>query len=640
MKRGCCYAFFVLLVLAGIYSWNLFVSVPLKISPETTLYTEPLTSDGRGVDYFAVMETFYPDEMKTEKNSAREILRRLGPGPELRNVLYLSPEEYSADYEYFYTSLGLEPVSPTEKPEVAFTEVKTAFETWLKTQFPDAKEDDATLWERKARFAQTDDYFALEPEFIREWVTQNSPALDVVAEAVTDAEFLALPRVKVKNHPETLSLSLDFTMAFLKEYRQIARGFWIRAQVRVADGDIDGAIADQMTCFKLGRQIQNGACNVLEFQLGVGIEEYGRQFELATNPDAQPTAEYWERMAEIISQNSRKEEALKHVFECDRILYLSMIQDFARQPRLDIWEGYYDFPFSAWLSCDWNHVMTRILELYEKCVLQNQPKLLDEISQKFYTHDIWQVFRLLKRSGRSELLALALLNLVVPASEMVWHDSESATCKNHLQKLGIAMQKYRLEHDGLLPPAFSVDTEGKPLHSWRVLILPYLGGEKCDELYAKIRLDEPWDSEWNRQFHAEMPEVFRCPQGDPTSCDTNYAVIVGENQLFDGTGTGRDYVQMMRENPTRKVAKMSLIIDRPEFVPWMRPDMEQTPEKYTLPSTYENPYRELHNEMFLTVSCTGATNEIPENYDGGSLEEILPFITGEKSMPNQEGDAR
>lgn len=45
------------------------------------------------------------------------------------------------------------------------------------------------------------------------------------------------------------------------------------------------------------------------------------------------------------------------------------------------------------------------------------------------------------------------------------------------------------------------------MHSWTVQLLPYLGKE-AEELYAKIRLDEPWDSEWNAQFHNQMPHVF------------------------------------------------------------------------------------------------------------------------------------
>ena len=42
----------VLLVLLALVYWNFLRSPALKISPETTYITEPLTPDGKRVDYF------------------------------------------------------------------------------------------------------------------------------------------------------------------------------------------------------------------------------------------------------------------------------------------------------------------------------------------------------------------------------------------------------------------------------------------------------------------------------------------------------------------------------------------------------------------------------------------------------------
>ena len=49
---------------------------------------------------------------------------------------------------------------------------------------------------------------------------------------------------------------------------------------------------------------------------------------------------------------------------------------------------------------------------------------------------------------------------------------------------------------------------GKPLLSWRVHILPYL---EQQELYDQFHLDEPWDSEHNRQLISLMPETYIDP---------------------------------------------------------------------------------------------------------------------------------
>ncbi len=74
-----------------------------------------------------------------------------------------------------------------------------------------------------------------------------------------------------------------------------------------------------------------------------------------------------------------------------------------------------------------------------------------------------------------------------------------------LHKLLVALLDYEnAQHH--FPAAASYDNEGKPLLSWRVHILPYLGEEK---LYKEFHLDEPWDSEYNKKLIGRMPAVFR-----------------------------------------------------------------------------------------------------------------------------------
>lgn len=97
----------------------------------------------------------------------------------------------------------------------------------------------------------------------------------------------------------------------------------------------------------------------------------------------------------------------------------------------------------------------------------------------------------------------------------------------NLKLIGTAIQKYSETNGLTLPPAILFDAEdGRALHSWRVLILPYLG-EAEKALYEQIRLDEPWDSKWNARFHNRMPEVFESPsaEGGVDEASTTYAVV-------------------------------------------------------------------------------------------------------------------
>jgi hypothetical protein len=108
-------------------------------------------------------------------------------------------------------------------------------------------------------------------------------------------------------------------------------------------------------------------------------------------------------------------------------------------------------------------------------------------------------------------------------------------CQNNLKQLGMAMHQYADVHDSF-PPAYVTDDEGKPLYSWRVLLLPYL--EEA-HLHEQFNLDEPWDSEHNRTLADMMPSIYMCPSdASNDGSETNYVMIVGGDTLSDGP-TGR-----------------------------------------------------------------------------------------------------
>jgi hypothetical protein len=86
-------------------------------------------------------------------------------------------------------------------------------------------------------------------------------------------------------------------------------------------------------------------------------------------------------------------------------------------------------------------------------------------------------------------------------------------CVNNLKQIVLAQHNYHAKHDHF-PPAFSASKDGKPLLSWRVLILPFLDQQA---LYDQFHLDEPWDSAHNRSLISKIPAVFRCPDENDAS---------------------------------------------------------------------------------------------------------------------------
>ena len=111
---------------------------------------------------------------------------------------------------------------------------------------------------------------------------------------------------------------------------------------------------------------------------------------------------------------------------------------------------------------------------------------------------------------RSRRVADVVASLCMPAFQACYEADRRSSCSGNLQHIALAMLIYQHEH-GTLPPAYTVDADGKPLHSWRVLLLPYLGES---ELYGQLRLDEPWDSRHNRQFHDAAVTIYQCPSAE------------------------------------------------------------------------------------------------------------------------------
>jgi hypothetical protein len=111
-------------------------------------------------------------------------------------------------------------------------------------------------------------------------------------------------------------------------------------------------------------------------------------------------------------------------------------------------------------------------------------------------------------------------------------EAQRVSCRGHFSQLALALHHYH-DHHGSFPPAYVADASGKPMHSWRVLILPFV--EEA-ALYQRYDFSQPWDGPNNRLLEAEMPAVFRCPasgENHPAG-ETNYVVIVGPGTAWPG----------------------------------------------------------------------------------------------------------
>ena len=131
-----------------------------------------------------------------------------------------------------------------------------------------------------------------------------------------------------------------------------------------------------------------------------------------------------------------------------------------------------------------------------------------------------------------------------------------------MKKIGAALTQYHRDR-GIFPAAAVASQDGRPLLSWRVELLPYLGYQ---ELYAAFHRDEPWDSPHNQGLLAQIPAIYQSPERFDEN--TNYLVPLGSTAAFQG-------VQGKATNRWEDgVANVLILleVDDDRAVPWTAPN--------------------------------------------------------------------
>ena len=126
-----------------------------------------------------------------------------------------------------------------------------------------------------------------------------------------------------------------------------------------------------------------------------------------------------------------------------------------------------------------------------------------------------------------------LIAMFMPAPRTAREAARRNNCAANLKQIALALHT---DHDsyGSFPPVYTVDADGKPLHSWRTLLLPFL--EEA-ELYQSIDFSKPWDDPANREARENAGHVFMCPSSSEGPPMTTYLAVVDPNGVFREVGT-------------------------------------------------------------------------------------------------------
>ena len=213
------------------------------------------------------------------------------------------------------------------------------------------------------------------------------------------------------------------------------------------------------------------------------------------------------------------------------------------------------------------------------------------------------------------LLPIALL---LPAVQSAREAARRAQCVNNLKQIGLAMHNYHSANN-CFPPQAITDEDGKPLLSWRVLLLPYL---EQAPLYSQFHLNEPWDSPNNKPLLAMMPALFRCPS-DPTPLQaglTSYEGVVGPRTMFPG---GR-HAPVGIADVTDGTSNTLFVGETRTPVPWTAPS--DNPLNLSLPQAG---FGSLHPGGFNTLFVDGSVRFIKLSINPVLLQGLLTRNGGE-----------
>jgi hypothetical protein len=215
-----------------------------------------------------------------------------------------------------------------------------------------------------------------------------------------------------------------------------------------------------------------------------------------------------------------------------------------------------------------------------------------------------------------------LIGLMLPARQFGPRGGRRNQCFYNQRQIAMALTNYEAVK-GHFPPAFVADKNGKPMHSWRVLILPYLDRP---DLFQAYDFNEPWDGPHNRLLADKMPSVFACPSNpDAPSC-TSYAMLVGPHAFSPGP-TGRTVDEISAADGAS--ATLMLVEAADAKINWLEPRDLNVEEMSFVINKNSKEITSHHAGAAVVSYCDGRTSILNDDIKPETLKALTTVDGGE-----------
>ena len=204
----------------------------------------------------------------------------------------------------------------------------------------------------------------------------------------------------------------------------------------------------------------------------------------------------------------------------------------------------------------------------------------------------------------------------------------------NVKEIGLAFHNAASTNKQLLMPLAIVDADGRPLLSWRVALLPFIGEE---QLYREFHLDEPWDSPHNILLLPRMPEIYVCPSSPipPSEGITSYVAAAGPGMFFDAPepipGTPMIGVPLSAIHDGTANTILVLELGRNNGVPWTSPQEVTVDIDEAIDVLREAQVN--HPGVRMTLFGDGSVRTVAQQIDAKTLRALFTRDGGDAVTP-------
>ncbi len=225
------------------------------------------------------------------------------------------------------------------------------------------------------------------------------------------------------------------------------------------------------------------------------------------------------------------------------------------------------------------------------------------------------------------VLSLLVMYLLWPTFQGLTARRNRIASLNNLQLIAKALDEYAVQY-GTYPTPTVFDASGKPLYSWRVLILPQLGETA---LYTQFKLDEAWDSPNNVSLVSSCPRVFISPSAQYAtgSAEANYVLLTGNNTVFPSSGP-----LSPQQIPDGKSNTLLVVETDNNKIEWSQPwDIDVSKLNTKIGASGPNTIGGIQTDGAAVVFCDGSSGWLPEDLPPVLLNGLISPQGGEPINP-------